>query len=478
MGCVLTFGDRFVAALRRHSDLLGRLAGVAAGPVTAYAALRRPETALAVLAVLGVPVALTRADLLVLALVPLSIASNVLRSGMALLLAAVVLLVASTLVASHRATADLASPRRHGWVPVCVAVLAALLLLSVHPNGLPTVLGLPPDLIGLLVGLALVVLVTAVPADPVAVARTVTVSGAVAAAGALLFGQLVHGRLESINLGSNYLGALLSVPLATALSLARRSHGLGRLGWLAASGICLAAVLATHSRGAIVASGAGFAVALIIDRPLRQRILGAIAALAGGLILSSIANPLKDAAVGTRTANELTVNTEIRAAAARLAFHVAVEHPLRGIGYGRFPSFAATDPRLGIYINTHNDYLRLAAEAGVATLILFGALLVAALVTPVQRQYTPLRAAVAAGAVNLVFANTLANLAVSGLFWVSLGCLLAGRRHIDNHAAATGGRPQEDIPDGEKRDPRQYGGNPGRRAVRLRRELDLVRSSR
>jgi O-antigen ligase len=150
-----------------------------------------------------------------------------------------------------------------------------------------------------------------------------------------------------------------------------------------------------------------------------------------GIAMILVANPLTDAVVSGRNAEQLHVNNRVRLDAARLAVVEAVHHPVAGIGYGAFPQVAAEDPHVDLYMNTHNDYLRLAAEAGIATLLLFLVVLGAALFARAGPAFLPAVAGVGAGAVNLFFANTLANLTVSGVFWVCLGTLLAGRWRDD-----------------------------------------------
>jgi O-antigen ligase len=214
------------------------------------------------------------------------------------------------------------------------------------------------------------------------------------------------------------------VPAAAGVGLARVER---RFLWLVPSVLCVAAIVQTHSRGAAIAAAAGVAIALIAGQPVRRQIAGAALATVAGVVLVLVANPLADAVVSGRNTEQLHVNNRVRFDAAQLAVVEAVHHPVKGIGYGEFPAVAAADPHVDLYMNTHNDYLRLAAEAGVATLLLFLLVVGAALFARAGPVFLPLVAGVAAGAANLFFANTLANLTVSGVFWICLGTLLAGR---------------------------------------------------
>jgi hypothetical protein len=402
-----------------------RLATLAAGPIAAYLALRQPVAGgLAVYVLLAVPLALLRPDLLALALIPVSMAMVAYRYGGLVLLATVAVLAVGVLPVRAIALPAARERARVRWPVPVVGVLIALVSASAVAHVGPWSLEVTLDFIDLIAGLVLLAAVTVVPPRPGAVARTLVVSGVLAAGYVLLSGSLDGGRLVGLGLNTNYLGALLAFPVAAGVGLARHS---GRIGWLGASGVCLIGVVQTHSRAALWATAAGVGVAGLAARPLRQQVLGAVSLALSCVLVSTVDTPVRALLYGARTASELSANSAVRAEAARVAFDVAVQHPVRGIGYGLFPSFALSDPRLGIFINTHNDYLRLAAEAGTATFLLFLLLLIAGLVSRTGRASVALRAAVAAGAVTLLFANTLSNPIVSGGFWVCLGCLLAGQ---------------------------------------------------
>jgi O-antigen ligase len=333
--------------------------------------------------------------------------------GIAAVTVAVVLTVVSAGATGPR---TLRAP--HGWT----ALLVLLLLLSFF---FPATAAAPseiPDLLGLLAGLVLLAAVTAVPPSPGGVARVTAIAGSLAGAYALAAGDYADGRLEALGLNPNYLGAMLALPLVAAVGLTRRTR---RPGWLALAAICLAAIVATQSRGAFLASVAGVAVTLVQGRPPRSKVLIAAVMAVAGATLPGLAGAVERFAVGARPAEELSSNTAAREHAARFAADVAAAHPLRGIGYGEFPAYAAKSPVFGLYIATHDDYLRLAAEAGALTLAVFLVLLGLGVRGRRTGDLAVLRAVVVAYAVGLVFANQLANLVVSMPFWLSLGCLLA-----------------------------------------------------
>jgi hypothetical protein len=308
----------------------------------------------------------------------------------------------------------------HPWI----ALLAGSLVIGFH---FPALGSLPAptassDLTGMLIGLALLAVAVAVPPHPGAIARAIALTGMCTAGYALAFGEQAGGRLAALGFNPNYLGGLLALSCVAAVGLVYLTR---RPGWLVTAAACLIAIAQTQSRGAFLAAAAGVAVVLIQGRPLRPRALvviaGAALALYGGL------DRLERLVAGGRPPAELAHDTAVRSHAAEFAVQVAARQPIRGIGLGRFPSCAAADPRFGIYMATHNDYLRLAAEVGGIALTGFLALLWLGTRRRRAGDLAVLRAITVAYAVGLFFANPLANLVASMPFWLSLGCLLAAR---------------------------------------------------
>ncbi|GAB2825875.1 hypothetical protein GCM10027176_32840 [Actinoallomurus bryophytorum] len=306
----------------------------------------------------------------------------------------------------------------HRWI----AVLAVLLLVSFFFPAERSDPSSIPDIIGLFAGLVLLSATTASPPSPGGVARVTAVAGSLASAYVLVVGDHADGRLDGLGLNPNYLGAMLVLPLVAAVGLTRRTR---RTGWLVPAAICGAGIVATQSRGAFLASVAGIAVVLLQGRSLTTKALSVVVMAGAGAVLPGIFGAAEHFVTGRRPAAQLTNNNDAREHAARFAADVAVAHPLRGIGYGLFPSHAAKSPGLGLYIATHDDYLRLAAESGVMSLVVFLALLWLGVRGRRPDDLAVLRAVVIAYAAGLFFANQLANLVVSMPFWLSLGCLLA-----------------------------------------------------
>lgn len=347
---------------------------------------------------------------------------------------------------------------RGSGAPHCwIAALAVLLLASFL---LPTERPAPAsgiDLLGLLGGLVLLAAVTAYPPPPGGLARVTAVAGGLAGAYVLAAGDHAGGRLDGLGLNPNYLGALLVLPLVAAVGLTRLTS---RPGWLAPAGVCLAGIAATQSRGAFVAAVAGTAVVLMQGRTLVSKALAAVLTTGVAVALPGLLGAAERLIAGPRPSSQLSSDNSAREHAARFAADVAVTHPFRGIGYGMFPAHAARSPSLGSYIATHDDYLRLAAEAGLMTLAVFLILLWLGLRGRRYGELAVLRAVVVAYAVGLFFANQLANLVVSMPFWLSLGCLLAA-------PPATASDPREE----RRKNDRQPGRDQRGRTLRVRPEL-------
>nr|WP_275941380.1 O-antigen ligase family protein [Planosporangium flavigriseum] len=308
---------------------------------------------------------------------------------------------------------------------VVIALLTAVLGLSLLFPAVRLNAGAYPtsDLIGVLEGLILLGAALAAPPSPHRLAQLVAVAGAVEGVYALVRGEYVDGRLVTETLNPNYLGAALAVPAVTAIGLAWASR---RLLWLLAALPSLAALVATRSRGAMVAVVAGLLVLVVVHlRRTRWPVLvAAVAGLAGLALLASGGLAWLQLGLGGRSANELTYNNGVRADAAWFALQVTLEHPLRGIGYGMFAPYAGLHSPQQIVINTHNDFLRLAAEAGLPALLLFAYLLWRGLRGLRDYEYAVLGAAVVTYAVGLLFGNVLSNLIVTAPFWVALGTMM------------------------------------------------------
>jgi len=306
---------------------------------------------------------------------------------------------------------------------VWLALLATALIVSLlHPAvAAPTPLSPWYDLVGVLTGLAVAASAISAPPDPSVVAKTIAIAGAVVAGVIVVGGALAAGRLVGAGLNANYLGVMLALPCVAAVGLAWQAK---QPAWLVAAAPGAVALVQTQSRGALVAIAAGLGYLVLRNRSWRQRAL-----VVGSAALLSVlfGDVLIDLLLGGRSATELDANNTIREEVLRLTVQVAVEHPLRGIGYGMFPPYAAAAPQIGIFINTHNEYARLACEAGAPAAALFVVLVVLAMRGRRVDGEGVLRAIVVVYATSLLFGNFVSNIYVSVPFWLALGCLLAHR---------------------------------------------------
>jgi hypothetical protein len=432
-----------------------------ASPVLTYLLLRHESRmSLAVAAAALLFLAARRLSTALLLLIPMALVDAVFSGGTFTLLGTSVLVL---VVAVRMMAGALPVHSAHVWI----GVLACLVLASYLAPATTTATPLPSDLNGLLAGLGVLAVAVASPAHPRGLARVTALAGAFAACYVLVRGEHASGRLEGLGLNTNYLGALLAVPLVAAVGLIRRDRNPA---WLAPCGVCLVAIAETQSRGAFLAAAVGIAVLCIRGRPVKLQAAVVAAAVVVAVALPGILGAVEHLAAGHRQTSELSSNSAVRKDAATFAAHVIWEHPVRGIGYGMFPSYAARSPHFGIYIATHDDYLRLGAEAGAGALAAFLVLLWLGTRGRRPGDEAVLQAIVLTYAMGLFFANLLANLVVSMPFWLSLGCLLANAPNIRRSNRVSVRKVQTDD--------RQSDRDPHRRPIRVRQQLARVRRTR
>ena len=253
-------------------------------------------------------------------------------------------------------------------------------------------------------------------------------------------------RAAGFTLNPNYLAVVIVLGIVAFITLARRNPL-----WLLGSALGVPALIATQSRGGFLTLVAGIGVALITRRngSLNRLVLGGAAFIL--VILLQWTDPIGqslDILNSNRGTADIHTSDTSRAQAASYALQLSLKHPLTGIGYGLFPIAAASDSQLGIYFNTHNDYLRLSSETGVPGLLLFLALVGTALSPRMQSDARSLgKPLIVAYLFGLLFANTLANLIVTIPFWVMLGSMLGELDFIrrSSNRATPVGKSTEDL---------------------------------
>jgi O-antigen ligase len=189
-------------------------------------------------------------------------------------------------------------------------------------------------------------------------------------------------RLQAGASDPNYLAATLTPALALALGrLAYERRPAVRALLIAAIPVCLYGLVATQSRGGLLALLAAAVAALVVCRGRRLPILGALAATVAllGLFLA-----LSPAALERVTSGKDKGNG--RDDLWHIAWRMSEEHPVTGVGLGNFIADASgyvrevgtveyadlivDDPKV-----VHNVYLQMLAETGGVGLALLAVLL-------------------------------------------------------------------------------------------------------
>jgi hypothetical protein len=332
------------------------------------------------------------------------------------------------------ASGSLRIRRAHLWVAVMtVTVLVAYLVPAVR---LQSWVQTRQNLIWMVGGLVVLAVSMASPPSARALVRVILLTGAVAAVIALVQGDYVEGRLQGLGLNPNYLAVYVAVPIVISVGLVLRRH---KPLWLLPGAACLPVLLASRSREGFLAMAAGVAFVIIQGRPRGQKMLIILAVTTIVLLFPGDLGSIASLGAGGRAAAELNYDNLIRARVALFAVHVALSNPVRGIGFGQFPAYAAVSSALGIYITTTNEYLLLAAETGLVTLAALLGLLWLAIRSPRHGDLAVVRAVIVTCAVSMLFIDSFASPALAVPFWICLGTLLAGRPVLADSAANASG---------------------------------------
>jgi putative inorganic carbon (hco3(-)) transporter len=228
---------------------------------------------------------------------------------------------------------------------------------------------------------ALYVIVTQFFGDHRQKTRIVWVLTCAASVAALLaLWNFFSGRtlLATLTYGDpNDLGYVLATTVPLSVWLARRTSA-SRIVAIMMVAVILTGLALTLSRGAIVALAIGVAWIVITEPRSRKALVAAalVATVAGVVFLLLNEARVKSAvSVKGRVASE---NVQSRIELWRAATILTVEHPVLGVGPGNFPLYqleTQDQPQGSVTFVVHNAYLEVAAELGVAGLMLFLAFL-------------------------------------------------------------------------------------------------------
>jgi putative inorganic carbon (hco3(-)) transporter len=205
--------------------------------------------------------------------------------------------------------------------------------------------------------------------------RVLVLSASVAALyGGFLFvtgqAERVEGPIGEANDFAYVLASVL--PFAVYLTLHdRRLRGL----WLAASAVLVLALFGTLSRGALVGVAAVVPWAVATRRVWVGGVLAGAVVVGGVLLLAfTLWQPLIHERLAAKS-KVATANVESRQAYWKAAAAMAADHPVLGVGPGRFGvesrNYVLNDPTGIVDPVVHNSYLEVLAEGGIPTLAFF-----------------------------------------------------------------------------------------------------------
>ncbi len=200
------------------------------------------------------------------------------------------------------------------------------------------------------------------------------------------------GTFDQPNPFAGYLNVTLPLALAGVIT------GVPVVGRLTRPAVVIlaAALLASGSRGALLALFAAFAVMALIRIPRARALLaaggialfGLVAGAVFGLVPASITDTVLDL-FGVSNIDVANPTPQDWPTAERLAHQLAglrmvADHPLLGVGIGNYPAAYPTYQVAAVWTNplghAHNYYINVAAEAGVVGLVAFLVVLISAFV--------------------------------------------------------------------------------------------------
>lgn len=343
--------------------------------------------------------------------------------------------------------------RRWRFVPAFhwnIAILAGLLVVSlVLSERADTTLSASADLLTLLCGLGLSAVAASIGPSVRYVLAATGLTGTIASSALLTgsFGAIYHSadpidgggidRVTAFGLNPNFLGLMLAISTVAFVALAV-DFRFPPIAFLALPN--LAALPALKSRSALLCIAAGILVLILVHRQTVFR-LSVVAASSLLLIFSLSILPAAipatyRIALGARANADLSQNDMARRSVAKLAVRAGINHPVFGVGYGNFTALA--NEEIDLPLNTHNDYLRLFAEAGLPALLCLSWIFISAIRLTMRIEHgRAARAVLITYGVALLLADTLSSLTVSAGIWVLLGAVVSAASRCSSASIAT-----------------------------------------
>ncbi|SDG74058.1 O-antigen ligase family protein [Alloyangia pacifica] len=190
------------------------------------------------------------------------------------------------------------------------------------------------------------------------------------------------GRLSGMLIDPNFFAAIVVFTIPLGLFYLLNARGpVAMVTWTIISGVLIAGLLATQSRGALI----GLALGLIVlstsftrKQFLAAGMIGVLVVMLAGAVASDELIERFTSILSTATEGEAQdTSTEGRLASWTVAYNLFNEHPWFGVGQGNFKAYyqnGALDDGLifrGEGRSTHSLYLELLTELGLVGLMMF-----------------------------------------------------------------------------------------------------------
>jgi O-antigen ligase len=308
-------------------------------------------------------------------------------------------------------------------LPAGVAAgFAALILLSAAGHGAPAFIpsGAALNSAVTLAANALLVPAVALLRPPwTVVLKAVGLSSVAVALYTLTHGTQTGGRLGLDGINPNTIGHAATLGTLSLLTLAVHTR---RVRWLTVAMVPAVSAVASQSRGALLALAVGIAVLLLAMVGRRHRLPVVVLLAPAVVALAAPIRSLATTALSARSANFLS--SDARVDVLHLAIGLTVDHPLLGVGYRHFLDYSA--PAVGMALDTHDDYARVAVEAGLPALLLLAVVLAGGVLRGRRSLPAPLLALWVPCVLCVAFINALTDLRVTLAVWLVAGLTWVG----------------------------------------------------